>query len=77
MPPVREDFTGRKFNRWTVLRIHERRGLQWYWWCKCDCGTERPVPGNQLKHNQSKSCGCLKNEISSKRLLKQWQDGRL
>ena len=77
MPPTREDLTGRKFNRWTVLRIYDRVGWQWRWWCKCECGIERAVHGNRLKSSDSKSCGCLKNEVSSKRLFQQWHDGIL
>lgn len=30
------------------------------WKCKCDCGNELVVSGNNLKGNNTKSCGCVK-----------------
>ena len=57
------DRTGEKIGRWTILRFShctERRAA--YWFCRCECGTERIV---QIGGN-SQSCGCLHLEAVSK-----------
>ena len=56
------DLTNKKFNRLTVLEKVEKRGSEWYWRCKCDCGNECLVAGASLRANRTKSCGCLKKE---------------
>lgn len=33
------------------------------WKCKCDCGNEKIVVGDNLSSGKSKSCGCLKAEF--------------
>lgn len=30
--------------------------------CKCDCGNTTTITNQQYKHNQKKSCGCLKRK---------------
>ena len=49
-----------------VLKRGEKRGVIWYWKCKCDCGTEREVKTQSLRSGMSKSCGCLSREIHRK-----------
>jgi len=59
------DLTGRKFGRLTVIkRVYPNRGEHPYWLCKCECGTEKIIRGNDLKTGRTKSCGCLKREIA-------------
>lgn len=48
---------GQRFGRWTVLRADKSRPR--YYWCRCDCGTERSIYRGSLISGQSKSCGCL------------------
>jgi len=60
------DLTGKRFGRWTVLAILRDRGAV-RWLCRCDCGTSRIVHGKLLRKGKSKSCGCLKRELSRKR----------
>jgi hypothetical protein len=38
------------------------------WRCKCDCGTIRPLRATSLSSGNSKSCGCLRNELSRNRM---------
>jgi len=58
-----KDLTGQKFNRWTVLSISEKRYRSMtIWLCRCECGVEREIIGNNITRNISKSCGCLKLE---------------
>ena len=56
------DLTGRKFNRWTVLRRVDSTTGKTTWRCRCDCGEERDVIGRNLTNGRSSSCGCFKDE---------------
>lgn len=57
------DLTGMKFNRLTVIKLHERTEKRKYMWlCKCDCGNEKIVLGSHLKSGHTKSCGCYNRE---------------
>ena len=56
------NLTGKKFNRWTVLKKVESKGGSVYWLCQCECGTIKEVRGQHLKSGASKSCGCLQRE---------------
>lgn len=64
------DLTGQKFGKLTVIKFagmnKNKRSL---WYCKCDCENteEIIVLGNSLKKGNTKSCGCLKSEVTTKR----------
>lgn len=64
-----EDFTGRKFGRWTVLSFSHKvscgNGANYYWNCICDCGTVKKVSASSLRGGKSTSCGCYNKEIIS------------
>ena len=73
---LKEDLTGKKFNRLTVIsraedRKHPSGKNKIMWNCICDCqlGLENPkiiqVEGRNLVANKVKSCGCLKQEVVS------------
>lgn len=65
------DLTGRKIGRWTVVsRAENDPKGQSRWNCKCDCGTERDVPGVTLRGDRTHSCGCLKTELTIARSTK-------
>jgi|SRR5262245_41650378 len=74
------DITGRKFGRWRVIAIHpERRrygkackAIFVLWHCRCDCGAEGIVFGNNLHRGLSKSCGCAAREALRRR---NWKHG--
>lgn len=63
------DLTGKKFGRWTVMNITDKRtkNRTIIWHCKCECGNEKDVDGYTLKSGQSKSCGCLNKELAAER----------
>ena len=65
------DLTGMKFGRLTVI---ERAGSDKHrnalWLCKCECGNEKIIIGNNLKKGNTMSCGCL----ASEKTKEQWQD---
>lgn len=65
-----EYYIGKKYNRWTIISLNHRKPDNWMkvWNCICDCGTRKTVLQQQLTNGSSKSCGCLRNEIVSKRL---------
>src|ERR1700739_1144324 len=56
------DFTGQKFGQWTVLARtvapEGRHGI--YWTCRCECGTQREVLGQDLRNGRSRGCGCTR-----------------
>jgi hypothetical protein len=64
-----KDLTGKKFGRWTVLKLHSESPTKWL--CKCKCGNKRIVKAGNLtrKNNASLSCGCLMKELASKRFI--------
>src|SRR5271157_1933502 len=50
----REDLTGRKFGRWTVVEFDRGK-----WLCRCQCGVLRGVKAYSLRSGESVSCGCF------------------
>ncbi|GEL14964.1 hypothetical protein [Pediococcus cellicola] len=57
---------GKKFGR---LKVIKRAGSNpangnAKWLCQCDCGNQVVVDGYALRSGQTRSCGCLKREIS-------------
>lgn len=55
-----EDLSGRKFGKLIVLYFSHRKGSNYYWNCRCECGNEKPVIAGKLRSGETKSCGCLK-----------------
>ncbi len=66
MPPLK-NLTGQSFGRLTVLKraptVRRRTG----WFCRCSCGIERRIATNELLYGDTRSCGCLRNEVTSQR----------
>lgn len=63
------ELTGLRFGRWLVVSEDVDgavSGAPVRWLCKCDCGTERSVSGNNLRGG-SKSCGCLSRDTTATR----------
>lgn len=56
---LREDITGRTYNRLTVIKFAYIKNKAAYWECECSCGNTKIVNSNALKRNLTKSCGCL------------------
>ena len=59
-----KDETGNRYGRLTVIRRYEHDGEcgQALWVCRCDCGGEKAVRGYDLRHGNTRSCGCLRLE---------------
>ena len=69
-----EDLTGKVFGRLTVLRrVPSDTPGKVLWECKCSCPDHKVVivPSVRLKNGETRSCGCLKREMLSKRV---WKD---
>lgn len=63
-----EDLTNQKFGRLTVIDIdNTKSSRETYWVCQCECGKQVSVRANSLKNGETRSCGCLRSEITSKR----------
>ncbi len=78
---------GMKFGRWTILKfvsplIRKNKGndsiKDYIFLCRCSCGVEREVTYHNLKHNRSRSCGCLVLDLiqsrKSEKYLKKLKD---
>lgn len=66
--PVLIDITGKRFGRLVVISRAPRDGHgNDKWDCRCDCGKPTTVLGYSLRSGETKSCGCLSREITSKR----------
>jgi len=75
MAAVRDDLTGRKFGRLTVLARAANRGIVVCWICRCDCGNNTTVRSASLKKGMTKSCGCLYAETVGKWNIKHSGEG--
>lgn len=64
----KEDLSGRRFGKLTVIGIDEsKHGRGLFWLCKCECGNTKSYRSNTLKSGMVKSCGCLSRSQSSER----------
>lgn len=61
----RQEMTGKKFGKWTVLSRTRRKqpnGKYTYLaTCQCECGTIKDIVVNHLRNGRSRSCGCDKS----------------
>ena len=72
MGKKREDLTGRRFGKLTVISLDPnyvpQSGRHAKWLCKCDCGNFKVVQSNHLKDGTQSACSpaCKKRiEIGS------------
>ncbi len=63
------DLTGLRFGRLVVGKHAETNGRRHKWECRCDCGIDTIVAGNNLKSGNTSSCGCIRSEKSRARRL--------
>lgn len=55
---------GRQFGRWTVIESAGSSNRGRLWKVRCVCGGEKIVSSTNLRHGQTKSCGCLWREVA-------------
>lgn len=65
------DLTGNKYGKLTVLYRTTNYKKKTMWHCKCECGNECDVDGGSLKNNNTKSCGCLHQQILKQHNIEQ------
>lgn len=61
------DLTGQKFGKLTVLEKCKSLNSSTRWLCQCDCGNLTIVHATSLKSGNTKSCGCVRSELSKSR----------
>ena len=62
---------GTVFHRWTVIGtpfIKQTARPYLFVLCRCECGSERPIRVDNLKHGATKSCGCLNREVAAAKM---------
>lgn len=64
------DLTNQRFGRLVVKSRAPNKGKNVMWHCQCDCGIEKDIQGSLLRNGHTQSCGCLHNELLSKRSQK-------
>lgn len=63
---------GARYGRWLVIQpATANKYCQKQWICRCDCGNERVIAQGDLRRGTSRSCGCLKLELSAVRMRRQ------
>ena len=58
------DMTGRRYGRLTVQKLSTKTGSrgELMWISLCDCGKKIIKTGASIRHANTQSCGCLKND---------------
>lgn len=65
------DLAGSIVGRLTVIRLASgNTAMNARWIARCSCGTEKEFSYFSLAYGRSKSCGCLRKEVSSERARK-------
>jgi hypothetical protein len=67
------DLTDQPFDRLTVLTfagyiVYPSGGRIAYWTCQCSCGRIKDVAAAMLTSGHTRSCGCLRAEVTSRRV---------
>ena len=57
----------RKKSRLTPIRFVELRNRHAYWLYQCECGNKKVIQRASVKRGSSLSCGCYKQEVTTKR----------
>lgn len=65
--PKMTDLKGNIYGRWTVLQYAGRSDSNNspMWLCRCECGNKKNIHTVGLVSGSSKSCGCLRSELTS------------
>lgn len=69
MVKVKNNLVDKKFGMLTVLKqtddyICPNGSREAMWLCRCDCGESTNVLGRSLRRGFTRSCGCLRNNVS-------------
>ena len=61
--PKLESLINRRYGRLTVIEQAQSKNDKRYWKCQCDCGNITFVSTADLNKGNTKSCGCLREEM--------------
>ena len=66
---------GDRFGRLVVIKRDLAKVLEGkvYWKCQCDCGNIFSTTTKRLKSGNTRSCGCLNNDVRRERII-QWNE---
>lgn len=60
---ARMNIVNQRFTRLTAISFVDTVNTNSRWLCLCDCGNELIAYGNNLRKGNTRSCGCLHNEV--------------
>lgn len=65
----RDNLIGKRFGRLEVIKRigYNNEHHTTVWLCRCDCGTIKEIEAMALNSGKTRSCGCLKSEVTSYR----------
>lgn len=74
---IRNDLTGKRFGKLTVIGFSHFKGSHSFWNVKCDCGLEKVIRARQLTSGDTKSCGCIgkfskRYKLDNDRIYRMW-----
>jgi hypothetical protein len=58
-----QNLAGERFGRLTALSLNRMTRQGAFWHCCCDCGNTKVIWAASLKTGNTKSCGCLREEM--------------
>ncbi len=61
------ELSNRRFGRLKAIEVVGRYGRSCLWECECDCGATVRVPVSSLTSGATRSCGCLRSEVTTAR----------
>lgn len=71
MPPKNWQLEGQKFGRLTAIEIAgQNKDGRVIYKCLCECGKYVPILAKLLSNGATRSCGCLKSDITKERNTK-------
>src|SRR3990167_9881230 len=69
------DLSKQKFGRLTVLERAGTLQTSALWLCECECGNIKTIKSINLRNGNTRSCGCLVREVTSKRMTTHGKKG--
>lgn len=73
-----KNLVNHRFGKWTALSYVSLQNGRGKWRCKCSCGTERLIWGNDLTHGRTTNCGCVRrlHGMTASREFETWTSMR-
>lgn len=59
------DIKGNRYNKLVALEFSHSHQKNAYWKFQCDCGQVTTLAAHSVKRGDSKSCGCLRKQVST------------